>query len=58
MTYTIVLTEEQKLLVCKAMEKFSQMYLGQTTEEREVAVKMTPRLHKAFKDATTDLTDL
>lgn len=57
MTYTIVLTKEQKDLVCKAMEKFSQLYVGQTTEEREAAGKLAPKLIKAYKDSTTDLTN-
>lgn len=56
MTYTIILTQEQKELVCKAMDRFSQMHLGQTAKECEVAKKLTPLLHKAFKNATTDLT--
>lgn len=55
MTYTIVLTEEQRQLVAKALDKFSQYTLGQTTSEREAAKKLEPKLGKLITYGTNDL---
>lgn len=55
-TYTIILTEEQRQLVVHAMEKFSQMHLGQQQSAKEAATKLVPRLNKLYKQGTNDLT--
>jgi hypothetical protein len=56
MTYTIVLTEEQKNLIVKALDKFSQYTLGQTTSEREAAKKLEPKIGKLNSYGSNDLT--
>lgn len=41
--YTLIIDKEQKQIIAKALEKFSEMHLGQTMAEYEAAKK----LHKA-----------
>ena len=43
MTYTIVLTEEQKQLIVHAVEKFSQLHVGQQQSTKEAAAKLLPK---------------
>lgn len=56
MTYTIVLTEEQKKIITHAVEKFSQLHLGYTAADKEAAGKLLPKLNKLYKQGTNDLT--
>lgn len=57
MNYTLTITEEQKHLIVKALEKFSQYTLGQTTAAREAAKKLEPMINKLNQyNTTTDLT--
>ena len=46
MAYTITITEEQKQLIAKALEKFSQYTLGQTIAAQEAAKKLEPMISK------------
>jgi hypothetical protein len=55
-TYTVILTEEQRQLLAKAVEKFSQLHLGFTLEDKEAAGKLFPKLNKLYKHGTNDLT--
>ena len=55
-TYTIIITEEQKQLIAKAVEKFSQLHLGYTMGDKEAASKLLPKLNKMYKQGTNDLT--
>ena len=56
MTYTIIVTEEQKRLIVQAVEKFSQLHMGQQQSTKEAAAKLLPRLSKMYKQGTNDLT--
>lgn len=56
MTYTIVLTEEQKKIITHAVEKFSQLHMGYTLEDHEAAKKLLPKLVIMHKHGTNDLT--
>ena len=57
MAYTITITEEQKQLIAKALEKFSQYTLGQTIAAQEAARKLEPMISKLNQyNTTTDLT--
>ena len=38
--HTLILTSEQKKLIIKALEKFSQLHLGQTSLEQRDAKKL------------------
>jgi hypothetical protein len=38
--HTLIITSEQKLLIIKALEKFSQYTLGQTSLEQQDAKKL------------------
>jgi hypothetical protein len=54
--YTIIITEEQKQLIAQAVEKFSQMHVGQQQSAKEAAAKLLPKLTKMYKQGTNDLT--
>ena len=57
MAYTLTITEEQKHLIVKALEKFSQYTLGQTFVAQEAAKKLEPMISKLNQyNTTTDLT--
>lgn len=56
MTYTIVLTKEQKELIVRALEKFSEYTIGQSFVDQEAAKKLLPRVHKTYPHGTNDLT--
>ena len=57
MAYTITITEEQKHLIVKALEKFSQYTLGQTIAAQEAAKKLEPMISKLNQyNNKTDLT--
>ena len=57
MAYTITITEEQKHLIVKALEKFSQYTLGQTIAAQEAARKLEPMISKLNQyNNKTDLT--
>ena len=57
MAYTITITEEQKQLIAKALEKFSQYTLGQTIAAQEAARKLEPMISKLNQyNNKTDLT--
>ncbi len=45
--YTLIINHEQKHVIAKALEKFSQMHLGQTHEEYEAAKKLANAFAKA-----------
>jgi len=53
--YAIVLSPEQKELVVRAVEVFSQLTVGQTFDQREDARKLAPLLHKMHQHGTNDL---
>lgn len=55
-TYTIIVTEEQKQLIAKAVERFSQLHLGYMVADKEAAGKLFPKLNKLHKQGTNDLT--
>ena len=55
-TYTIIITDEQRRLIANAVERFSQLHLGYTVADKEVAGKLLPRLTKLYKQGTNDLT--
>jgi hypothetical protein len=55
-TYIIILTAEQKQLLLKAVEKFSQLHLGYTLDDHEAAKKLLPKLANTHKHGTNDLT--
>ena len=46
--YTILIDQEQKAIIAKALEKFSQMHLGQTHAEYEAAKKLAIAFAKAI----------
>ena len=48
--YTIIINNEHKDIIAKALEKFSQMHLGQTSDEREVARKLESAITKAMSN--------
>lgn len=57
MNYTLTITEEQKQLIAKALEKFSQYTLGQTIAAQEAAKKLEPMISKLNQyNNKTDLT--
>ena len=47
MSYTIILTAEQRQLIIGALEKFSVFTLGQKTHEREDAKKLASGIAKS-----------
>lgn len=56
MTYTITVTKEQKEILQNAVEKYSQLHLGQTTTEMELAVRLD-KLIKNLYLGNNNLTD-
>lgn len=56
MIYTIKLTEEQKQIICLAMEKYSQLHLGQTRDQFELAKRISAVLNKPCNSTTLDIT--
>lgn len=53
--YAIVLSVEQKELIQRAIDVFSQLTVGQTHAEREAARKLAPLLNKMHRQGTNDL---
>lgn len=45
--YTILIDDKHKDIITKALEKFAQMHLGQTSDEREIAKKLKAAIAKA-----------
>ena len=48
--YTLIINNEHRDIIAKALEKFSQMHLGQTSSEREVAKKLEASIAKAMSN--------
>lgn len=44
--YTIIITKEQKDIIAKAVETFSQMHLGQTSVQREEAKALDKQMRR------------
>lgn len=52
--YTLIVNEEQKAIIVKALEAFSQLYVGQTHIEKLTARKLVSPIVK-FQGTTIDL---
>jgi len=46
--YTLIINDEQKQIITKALEKFSQLHLGQTQAEYEAAKKLANAFAKVI----------
>ena len=55
-SYTIVLTPEQKEIVVDAIERFSQLWLGQTSDKFFTARQLAAKLKNIRPEGTNDLT--
>lgn len=54
--YTLIINKEQKQLIAKALEKFSEMHLGQTQAEYEAAKKLHKSVSRIKPDTINNLT--
>lgn len=54
--YTLTINKDHKDIIVKALEKFSQMHLGQTIGEREAAKKLLLAITKSKGTIINSLT--
>ena len=52
MNYTLIISDEQKQVITKALEQFSVLYLGQTRQEYEDAKKLVDAITNVRSSTT------